>query len=264
MNCSFCQTKTPQFTEETGNHAFCNKVCQTGFYNKIGILLYNPETGQDMPIDLIVKQLVALRIEDLLNTYYAFPELKHVFDSNNFESQWLNSFTKKNMPDTEKITNFLNNTDISSERKLRIRFVLIREPHLPSSLLSSKLIEYALQYSVFTAHPMEGTWLLINKNTNLFIKAHKSGMRMTGYHLVKIIDFENNLAFEYILKDPNFDKQYSYEMTFIKLIEKKKFDMAKLMLKLGFFDLYDDVMLTITDEDMNQFIEKLRFTLIKR
>ena len=173
MNCSFCRDVNPSFTEEKSGNAFCNTSCQTGFYDKIGIVFYNPETKQWMPKDLIIMQLIRLPFDDLFNAYKAFPELRKVFDSDAFEKQWLKSFDTRLREDLA--IKFISTVEFSAERKFRMAFVLF-DGDIQLYQLTEDLIRYALQFRIYIPNRTVGEYLIKRQRAELLSQCFTRGL----------------------------------------------------------------------------------------
>jgi len=208
MNCSFCQSETPEFTEEDGGkNAFCGLDCQKGYYDQIGVVVYNPVTKQWMPKDLIIKQLIKLNFKDLIQEYKAFPELKEILDSKEFEIQWLHSFSSITKEDIKNGEDFCVMMDYSYEKKFRIGLILFDISIINDFILTSELIEYALQFKIFKPKPKYGEWAIVYNKLRTFELLLANGM----------IDFPPEVYHTSLM---------------MRAMEKNRLDFLRLMLML--------------------------------
>lgn len=239
MNCSFCQKDSPSFKEEKAERAFCDATCQTGFYDQIGLLLYNPATKQWMPTDLIIEQLMKYDIRTLWDTVIAFPELKVILDTDKFEERWLSSYTRQNMPYSIDVRDLLDDTDISSERKMRISFVLGDK-----APLSTRLIRYALQYPVYRPTFETGKWLIAHHHNDLFFEIHQKGLFQLAYGLYETaVRHKNLIAFKYLTEHNQF---VNYFDLFIYAVDHEVLNISQFMLESN--------LITITDGLIRKFV----------
>jgi len=172
MNCSFCQSETPEFTEENGGkNAFCNLTCQTKFYDQIGLVLYNPITKEEMPDDLILKQLIKLSFKDLIIEYKAYPEeLKPILDSWEFEKGWLKSFSTFPADEMDNMIIFFELINWPLDKRVRIGFILTSQ--IREYQLSAELLEYAFKFDIFNPRGAKKIFFWTIKINNVKIMKH--------------------------------------------------------------------------------------------
>jgi hypothetical protein len=233
MNCcSFCQTENPGFTEKSGGRAFCGETCQTGFYDQIGLLVYNPDTDKWMPPDLIIEQLMKYDFRTLWDTLRAFPELKNILDTDKFEVRWLNSYTRQNSPYHTDVYDLLDETDISSERKMRILFVLGGK-----APFSTRLIRYALQYPVYRPSFETGKWLIARHHNDLFFEIHQKGLLSFASNLHETaVQYKNLTAFKYLIEHY---QSVNYVNLFVYAVDHEVLNISQFMLETNLINITD-------------------------